>query len=121
LLVDDDPGVRSSLRRLLSAQYQVAVADGVDQALAAVAAQPFDVLLVDVMMPDGGGERLYRSVSAADPALATRVVFCTGAVLDPVARGFLSQQPQPVLEKPLDVAAFGRTADRLAGPSAGHA
>jgi signal transduction histidine kinase len=120
LLVDDDAGVRSSLRRLLGTRWDVTVAGGVDEALALVASQRFDLLLLDVMMPEGGGERLYRHVRAVDPELARRVVFYTGAVLDHATRDFLLGQPQPVLEKPLDLSAFSQAARRLGG-TVGHA
>jgi signal transduction histidine kinase len=120
LLVDDDAGVRSSLRRLLGTRWEVTAAGGVDEALALVASQRFDLLLLDVMMPDGGGERLYRHVRAVDPDLARRVVFYTGAVLDHATRDFLLGQPQPVLEKPLDLSAFSQAARRLGG-TVGHA
>ncbi len=106
LVVDDDAAVQRALRRYLASHFTVDVAGGVDEGLARLAASPFDVVLSDVMMPDGGGERLYRTLVEREPALADRVVFCTGGAVTDAARAFLRAQPRPVLEKPFDVEAL---------------
>jgi putative two-component system response regulator len=54
LVVDDEAGARSLLRRLLTPEgYQVAVASDGASALAVVAASPPDLVLLDVSMPGG--------------------------------------------------------------------
>ena len=45
-----------------------------------------------------------------------RVVFFTGGAVTEAARVFLRSQPQPVLEKPLDIAELARAAERLRTP-----
>jgi CheY-like chemotaxis protein len=115
LLVDDERPVRTALERMLRRSYDVRLAGGVDEALAALEADAnVDVILCDVLMAEGGGERVYRTLATRDPRLASRVIFRTGGAHD-TAREFLAAQPQPVLEKPLDTAALAATIARLRG------
>jgi CheY-like chemotaxis protein len=113
LLVDDEPSVRSSLRRVLQPRYDVELAEDVDGGLARAEAGRFDIVLCDLMMPGGGGERLYRTLEARAPALARRVLFMTGGAATENARHFLERQPQPVVYKPLDLDMLARAAERL--------
>jgi signal transduction histidine kinase/ActR/RegA family two-component response regulator len=115
LLVDDEPAMLTSARRLLEARYQVEIASGVDEGLARIeSAGRFDLVLCDVMMPAGGGERLYHTLLGRRPAMARRIVFLTGGAVTDGAQRFLHAQPQPVLYKPLDLAALARAADEVA-------
>jgi signal transduction histidine kinase/ActR/RegA family two-component response regulator len=113
LVVDDEPTVLSSLRRLLEARYGIEVACGVDEALAWLEHHRFDLVLCDVMMPAGGGERLYRTLLGRAPASARRLVFFTGGAVTDAARQFLREQPQPVLYKPLDLEKLARAAEQV--------
>lgn len=65
LVAEDDADIRANLQRLLRLEgYRVsAVADGC-AALAAVQAQPPDLLLTDAMMPRLDGEALLRLLRA---------------------------------------------------------
>jgi signal transduction histidine kinase len=69
LVVDDDPDMRAYLRRLLSRHWTVELyADGMS-ALAAALANPPDLVLTDVMMPELGGlDLLHRLRSDARTA-----------------------------------------------------
>jgi signal transduction histidine kinase/ActR/RegA family two-component response regulator len=118
LIVDDEPAMLSAARRLLEARYRVEIASGVDEGLARIeASDRFDLVLCDVMMPAGGGERLYNTLLGRLPAMARRIVFLTGGAVTDGARRFLHSQPQPVLYKPLDLAALDRAADAVAATS----
>jgi signal transduction histidine kinase/CheY-like chemotaxis protein len=119
LVVDDEASVLSSLRRLLSPRYGIEVASGVEEGLARLEAEGFDLVLCDVMMPGGGGERLYRSLVDRSPHLAERVVFVTGGAVTDAARTFLRSQPQPVLHKPFDLEQLARAAEQVRPLTAG--
>jgi signal transduction histidine kinase len=121
LVVDDDPAVLASLRRLLSTHYAVEVAGSVDEGLASLGRERFDVVVCDLMMPAGGGERLYRDLARADPDQAARLVFLTGGASSEAARHFLAGQPQPVLEKPLELAALAAAAELVTSRATGCA
>ncbi len=55
LVVDDEPAARYGLRRALEARYRVREADSAAAARAAMAAEPTDLLLLDVVMPGEDG------------------------------------------------------------------
>jgi PAS domain S-box-containing protein len=75
LIADDDAAVLEALRELIDDEPRlelIAAAESVDEALAAARRQGPDVALVDVQMPDGGGERLARELR--EISRGTRVV-----------------------------------------------
>jgi two-component system sensor histidine kinase/response regulator len=51
LIVDDDPLQRLLLRRLLNTEYQITEAQTGNEALELLAEQPFDLMLLDIMLP----------------------------------------------------------------------
>ena len=61
LVVDDDPAVLSGLRRALALEgYAVQVAERGEVALALAAAEPPDLVVLDVMLPDVDGLTVCR-------------------------------------------------------------
>ncbi len=66
LVVDDNADMRDYLVRLLRRQYQVQAVEDGDSALAAVLANPPDLVLADVMMPELDGFAFLRALRA-DP------------------------------------------------------
>lgn len=78
LIVDDEPLARRRLRGLLAGQAGVTVvgeAGSGEEALAQVAAQTPDLVLLDIAMPGLDGLETARRLSSCRPAPA--VVFCT--------------------------------------------
>lgn len=101
LVVDDDAAVRDAFRRVLERHHEVTVADSGDEGLAEIArGTPFDVILCDLMMPEVDGPRFYAAVRATDPALACRIMFCSGGAVTDGVREFVSSMPNRLLEKP---------------------
>ena len=72
LVVDDEPSILSTLKKALSLEgYSVDVAGGVGVAEERLAKQSYDVLLLDVALPDGDGvELLARQRQAGNDAQA---------------------------------------------------
>ena len=70
IVIDDEPGMRLVTQRILEASgHQVLVfADG-RGAVAHIAAQPVDLLITDIFMPDMEGLETIREVRALRPAL----------------------------------------------------
>ncbi|HVE81781.1 MAG TPA: response regulator, partial [Myxococcales bacterium] len=119
LVVDDEPLIGRSLRRILAPQHRVEVAGTVDEALQLLEEKPggqgFGVILCDLMMPDRTGIDLYEELQRARPELAKRLVFMTGGAFTPKASEFLSHFAGRRLEKPMDAAVVRRVvADVLA-------
>jgi len=63
LVVEDEPKVAEALRRgLQNERFEVALADTVDGALLQLADNAFDVILLDLMLPDGDGVDLLSTL-----------------------------------------------------------
>jgi signal transduction histidine kinase len=90
LVVDDQAETRSSARLLLEREgYRVLVADGGAKALALLAREPVQVMLVDYFMPGMDGESLIRAVRARDALV--RIILQTGYVSEKPPREMLRQ------------------------------
>ena len=75
LVADDDAAIRSLLATLIDHEPDlelVGEADNAEQAIALALAQRPDVLVLDWWMPEGGGPRVAREISAGVPW--TRIV-----------------------------------------------
>ena len=66
LVIDDEPGVRESLRMLLKPECDVVLAAGVDEALRALGAAQPDLVLLDLVMPGRSGFELLNQVASSD-------------------------------------------------------
>jgi DNA-binding response OmpR family regulator len=67
LVVEDDRGIATMLERgLRLAGHRVTVAGGVGEARTAWVAERFDLILLDVMLPDGDGLELLAERRGAD-------------------------------------------------------
>jgi signal transduction histidine kinase len=105
LVVDDEVPLGRALERMLGVHHDVTVLTGGEDAIRRIGdGDPFDVILLDVMMPDVSGMRVYDEVTAAHPEQAERIVFLTGGAFAPSAREFLERVSNPKLEKPIDMA-----------------
>lgn len=69
LIVEDDPGIASGLAAMLQASgYAVDACGRLSQALAALQAERFDLVLLDLGLPDGDGLDGLRRLRARGPA-----------------------------------------------------
>jgi CheY-like chemotaxis protein len=101
LVVDDEPYVGRTMRRILGESHDVEVVDSASAALDRLAEQPApDVILCDLMMPGMTGMDLHAALQQRDRAMAGRMVFVTGGALHEGARAFIEAVGNPVLEKP---------------------
>jgi two-component system NtrC family sensor kinase len=66
----------------------------------ALAKQCYDLLLVDIRMPDMDGKELYAWLKQTHPQLANRVIFATGELITGDIESFLKQSGRPFLPKP---------------------
>jgi DNA-binding NtrC family response regulator len=66
LVVDDEPGVRESLRMLLKNDCEVVTANSVDEGLRAISEAAPDLILLDLVMPGRNGFDLLTAVTEAD-------------------------------------------------------
>lgn len=103
LVIDDDPMITSVVRRVLSAEHDVLLLTGAEEALSCISAgQRFDVILCNVMMPVVTGMDFYERLAEQLPDQSARIVFLTGGAFTLRAREFLDKVPNARLEKPFD-------------------
>jgi DNA-binding NtrC family response regulator len=75
LVVDDDPVVLSSCKRILEAEgFQTVLTPSVQEALKRLEEKNFDLLLVDVIMPEYDGMYLIGNVRENRPDLPILVM-----------------------------------------------
>lgn len=88
LVVEDDSNLRLTLEDNLEEQgYRVRTAATVKEAEAALAKEPFDVVVLDLMLPDGDGYAVCKKLRAR--GLSSRVLMLTARSLEEdIVRGF---------------------------------
>jgi two-component system response regulator MprA len=85
LVVDDDAGLRRALRRVLSSHgFEVEVASGGDEALTQLRARPFDLVVLDVMMPGSDGIEVCETLRAKGDELPVLMLTARDAIRDRV-------------------------------------
>lgn len=100
LIADDNPDMRSYLRRLLEPFWRVVVAPDGSRALEQMRAERPDLVLSDVVLPELDGFGLLRAIRA-DPALATvPVVFLSARAGEEAAVEGLEAGADDYLVKP---------------------
>lgn len=101
LIIDDEPAMCRSLKSLLNDRHEVTTTSGAQEALGLLGgAQPFDVVLCDLMMPGFTGMELFTRLAKDHSGLEQRMVFMTGGAFTAQARAFLAEQANPRLQKP---------------------
>ena len=81
LVVDDEPAIRESLDILLSdANYKVALAEGGVDGLKKLESNLFDLVLLDVMMPDKNGLEVLEEIGHASPETAVIMITAYGTI-----------------------------------------
>ncbi|WP_145742822.1 response regulator transcription factor [Saccharopolyspora dendranthemae] len=83
LVVDDEPGVRTALRRGLSAEgMEVSVAADGTEALRLATTGAFDVVLLDVMLPGMSGYRVLERMREQDVATPVLLISAKSGEVD---------------------------------------
>ncbi len=81
LVVDDEPAIRENLEVLLSeANYKVALAEGGVDGLKKLESDLFDLVLLDVMMPDKNGLEVLEEIRDSSPETAVIMITAFGTI-----------------------------------------
>ncbi len=81
LVVDDESEIREGLELLLKTEgYQVASAENAQSGLARLGEEPFDLLLLDVSLPDRNGIELLKEIRLLNPHLPIVLITAYGSI-----------------------------------------
>jgi DNA-binding NtrC family response regulator len=112
LVVDDEISIRESLKGWLKrGGYQVETAAGGPEVLAKNAENRFDIMLIDVKMPEMGGLALLNKIKETDSDIAVVMMTAHGDIRDAVEAMKLGAYDY--LLKPFDLEELNLTIDKL--------
>jgi len=101
LIVDDEPGVRESLRMVLKEGYEPLAVGSSGEALETLAATSVDVVLLDIVMPGMDGLQLLEELRVRFPNLP--IVMLTATKTVKTAVGAMKLGAFDYITKPFDV------------------
>lgn len=104
LIVEDDPEIREALADFLGVKgYAVHQAGSVEEAVACLARETVDLVLLDVMLPGEDGLELCRRLRAAGAARGPRIIMVT-ALIEPTDKVIgLELGADDYVSKPFDL------------------
>ena len=124
LVVDDDSAIRRLVATILKREhYQVDTASGGREALAMIAQTSYDVVLLDLMMPDVNGRDVLKSLALRDPKIKCVVIMSAASPF--YVSGAMTPNVYAAVCKPFDVRALldavsgciAAACDPLTGPA----
>jgi DNA-binding NtrC family response regulator len=98
LVVDDEAGVRESLRMLLKEDCEVITADGVDAGLRALAETPPDLVVLDLVMPGRSGLEFLAELEErvdAPPVVVLTATRTVATAVEAMKRGAADYVTKP--------------------------
>jgi DNA-binding response OmpR family regulator len=118
LIVDDEPSVRTFFDRVLSEDgYYVDAVGTARQALRALGDGAFEVVLVDISLPDIDGVKLMRQMRMDAPYL--RILATSGFLVGTMVDVVMMAGATATLEKPTTPDELRNAVYRLLEPSGG--
>jgi CheY-like chemotaxis protein len=103
LVVEDDAAIRRLVTMVLQRHgYPVDIASDGLEAVLKLGLQEYDVIVLDLMMPNLDGFTLLNTLAAEDPARLRKVIV-TSAASPSVIRERLTKKPFFLLPKPFDL------------------
>ena len=99
LVVDDEVEIREGLEALLTSEdFQVTLAETGEGGLQKLEDRPFDLMLLDVSLPDRNGLELLREIRRRDPHLSIILITAFGSI--DMARAAFKSGAQDYITKP---------------------
>jgi len=118
LVVDDDPDLQDLFRTFLKKiGFGRLVVGTAKEALKCLGKQRFDLMFLDLKLPDAPGDQVFKTAKQIDPDL--KVIVVTGYPDSEILDRILQVSPVTVLKKPLKVEQLNQTVKILVhnGPS----
>lgn len=114
LIVEDNALSRALVRTLLEHHgHAVEEAVSMDSARTALSSQPFDLVVMDIQFPGGGGEALLKELRAETREPELPILAVTALAMSGDRERLLSEGFDGYVSKPLDTRGFMREVERL--------
>jgi len=108
LVVDDDLGIQDLFRTFLKQiGFSRVVVGTATEAIKSLRKQKFDLMFLDLQLPDAPGDQVYKTAKQIDPDL--NVIVITGYPDSEILDRILQVSPVTVLKKPLKVEQLNQT------------
>ena len=102
LVVDDDPGLQDLFRTFLrKIGFSRVIVGTAKEAIKRLGKQKFDLMFLDLELPDAPGDQVLKTAKQIDPDL--KVIVVTGYPDSEILDRILQISPVTVLKKPLQV------------------
>jgi DNA-binding NtrC family response regulator len=114
LIVDDEPALRRTLERALkSHQYEVVSVGDPNAAYQLLGESPFDLVLLDLRLPQMPGDAFFLAIVRMWPRLLSRVILMSGDPF-PQQPGWPAELADcPVLYKPFSLQTLEKTVGQV--------
>lgn len=107
LTVDDEPLITNFISRVLQRDgYSVDTVDDANRALELLKSKDYDIILLDIKMPEMDGIELYYYIKNISESLIDKVIFITGDVMSMDTQRFLEKTRSVYIPKPFDADAL---------------
>jgi excisionase family DNA binding protein len=108
LVVDDDPSIQDLFKTFLQKLgFSRVVVGTAREAIVSLRKQKFDLMFLDLQLPDAPGDQVYKTAKSIDPEL--NVIVVTGYPDSEMLDRILQISPVTVLKKPLKIAQLNQT------------
>ncbi len=108
LVVDDDPDLQELFKAFLKKiGFSRVVVGTAKDAIGSLRKQKFDLMFLDLQLPDAPGDQVYRTAKSIDPDL--NVIVITGYPNSEILDRILQICPVTVLKKPLKIEQLNQT------------
>ena len=110
LIVDDEPVLRNLLEDSLTSEgFLCETAECAKTALAKIEDNKYDLVILDLALPDMNGILLCQKIYQNAPRLKGRIIFITGIGLDEDTSQHLKSLAGAYLAKPFELASLNQT------------
>jgi excisionase family DNA binding protein len=108
LVVDDDVELQELFRTFLKQNgFSRVVVGTAKEAIKSLRKQKFDLMFLDLQLPDASGDQVFETVKQIDPDL--NVIVITGYPDSEILNRILQVSPVTVLKKPLKIEQLNQT------------
>jgi excisionase family DNA binding protein len=108
LVVDDDPDLQELFKVFLKKiGFSRVVVGTAKDAISSLRKQKFDLMFLDLQLPDASGDQVYKTAKSLDPEL--NVIVITGYPDSEMLDRILQVSPVTVLKKPLKIEQLEQT------------